>query len=264
MSRRRRSEESSESAGEWLLTYSDLVTLLLTFFVLLFSMAVIDKQKFEEVANSLRSTFLRTSSGDTFNFNKGEELISITQQNNVDNEGESEVNDDPRKSEGQEQQSEEERKAEEIKAQKLQDVKKQVQQAIVKLDLENFVTIIEEKHSLILRLDSVILFDLGSADIKPSGKEILTKIGSILKELDHEIMIQGHTDNLPINTLLFPTNWELSTKRATNVVLHLIDSCNLEPSKLTATGNGEFRPIRPNDTEENRQKNRRIDIVIDK
>jgi len=63
---------------------------------------------------------------------------------------------------------------------------------------------------------------------------------------------------------LFPTNWELSTKRATNVVRFLIDTCELEPSKLTATGNAEFNPIKPNDTQENRQKNRRIDIVIDK
>jgi len=89
-------------------------------------------------------------------------------------------------------------------------------------------------------------------------------MGELLKELDSDAVVQGHTDNLPINTMLFPTNWELSTKRATNVVLFLIDECTLKPQKLTATGNGEFKPVAPNDTEVNRQKNRRIDVVIQK
>jgi chemotaxis protein MotB len=80
--------------------------------------------------------------------------------------------------------------------------------------------------------------------------------------LENEILIQGHTDNVPINTPLFPSNWELSTKRATNVVVYLIESLNLDPSKLTATGNGEYRPIGDNNTAEGRQKNRRIEIMI--
>ena len=132
------------------------------------------------------------------------------------------------------------------------------------MELDDYVKVIDEKTHLTLRIDSVILFDLGKADIKDSGKEALQKIGELLKELDNGAVIQGHTDNLPINTLLFPTNWELSTKRATNVVLFLIAESGVDPTKLTATGNGEFRPIAPNDTEENRQKNRRIDIVIEK
>jgi chemotaxis protein MotB len=110
----------------------------------------------------------------------------------------------------------------------------------------------------------LILFDLGSADIKIDGRNVLKKLGVMLKNLDNEIVIQGHTDNIPINTEIYPTNWELSTKRATNVVLFLIDECGLDPTKLTASGNGEFRPIAPNNSEINRQKNRRIDIVIKK
>jgi len=262
---RKKSEEAAEGAPEWLLTYSDLVTLLLTFFVLLFSMATIDKQKFEEIANSLRSTFMRNSNGELLNQNKGKNLISIIEENSAVDQEQSQVNNDPSMKKEQEQnETKEAKETEKLKEQKLEKVKKQVEEAIKKLELKDYVSIIEEKYSLILRLDSVILFDLGSADIKASGKDILLKLGNMLKELDNDIMIQGHTDNIPINTTLFPTNWELSTKRATNVVLFLVDNCGLNPEKLTATGSGEFKPIRPNDTEENRQKNRRIDIVIDR
>lgn len=260
--RRNKTEVSSEGTPEWLLTYSDLVTLLLTFFVMLFSMATIDKQKFEEIAISLRSSFLNISNGEMFATNKGKDIFAVLERNNAVDEGKFESNNDPEMKKLHEKQLVEAAKA--MKAQKLENVKKQVEEAIIKLNLGEYVRIIEEKELVILRLDSVILFDLGSADITDSGKKILKKLGTMLKELDNDIMIQGHTDNLPINTREFPTNWELSTKRATNVVRFLIDRCGLEPSKLTATGNSEYKPIRTNDTEENRQKNRRIDIVIDK
>jgi len=93
-------------------------------------------------------------------------------------------------------------------------------------------------------------------------EEIIEKVGVILKSLDTEIIVQGHADDRPINTPVFPSNWELSTKRATNVVKFLIDKCGLEEKNLTAAGNAEFKPIAPNDSEYNMQKNRRIDIVI--
>ena len=140
----------------------------------------------------------------------------------------------------------------------------EVREYIEDMELAEHVKVIEEEEQVILRIDSVILFDLGKADIKESGKDTLREVGKLLKEIDSEVVVQGHTDNLPINTTLFPTNWELSTKRATNVVLFLVDESDMDPLKLTATGNGEFRPIAPNDTPENRQKNRRVDIVVDK
>jgi len=111
-------------------------------------------------------------------------------------------------------------------------------------------------------LNSQVLFESGSAEILSEGKRTLDALGKSLIPLENEILIQGHTDNVPINTPLFPSNWELSTKRATNVVVYLIESLNLDPSKLTATGNGEYRPIGDNNTAEGRQKNRRIEIMI--
>lgn len=251
MRRRRKTNNESSGQGSWLLTYSDLVTLLLTFFVMLFSMASIDQQKFREVAHSMRSSFLNISAGDKLLPNSGENIIQIPETIDTSGilSGESDLEDE---------------EGTHIEDVKLQNVKVMVEEAIEKHNLSEYVNIIEEEQSLILRLDSVILFDLGKADIKESGKEILKELGGMFKELDNEITIEGHTDNLPINTMLFPSNWELSTKRATNVVTFLIDNCGLDPEKLTASGRGEFKPIMPNDSPENRQKNRRIDIVVNK
>lgn len=230
--RKRGNGNQEEGAAEWLLTYSDMVTLLLTFFVMLFSMATVDTQKFIQLSNSLRSAFLYESKGDDFlRNNSGKDFVGITAAE---------------------------------KEKKLRNAVQKITEEMERLEISEYVSIIEEQESLVLRFDSVVLFDLGKADILPSGKQVLMKLGDILKELDNEIVIEGHTDNLPINTVLFPTNWELSTKRATNVVIFFVENSGLDPVKLTASGRGEFKPIKPNDTEENRSKNRRIDIIIQK
>jgi chemotaxis protein MotB len=249
-------DEPQDGAPEWMTTYSDLVTLLLTFFILLFSMASVDKQKFEQVAFSLRSAFMNISSGEVMQYNNGEDYISIT-DDNVEPHDEADQNNESKSGKGTGKDG--------MKGEKdIEQFKDEIEILISGMDLGEYVRVIEEKTFITLRIDSLILFDLGKADIKPSGKEPLKKIGNLLDDIDNMMSVQGHTDNLPINTLLFPTNWELSTKRATNVVIFLIKESNLDPTRLTATGNGEFRPIAPNDTEENRQKNRRIDIVIEK
>ena len=247
-------DDPPQGAAEWLTTYSDMVTLLLTFFVLLFSMASVDSKKFEEVAYSLRSAFMHISSGEIFYNNDGTDVVSIFDTNMPEELDVSLNTNDTNTNTGN---------AEE-KKDTVTEFKEQVEELITELDLDEYVHVIDGKTSLTLRMDSLILFDLGKADIKESGKETIRKVAELMKQINTEIAVQGHTDNLPIHTSLFPTNWELSTKRATNVVLFLVKECSLDPTKLTATGNGEFRPIAPNDTEENRQKNRRIDIVIDK
>jgi len=258
MRERRKKNEESGGPAEWLLTYSDLVTLLLTFFVMLFSMASIDQHKFKQIAYSMRSSFLNISGGDRLLNNPGESILPMPKGTDSSETSDSESDDEQNESNPGDEESSQ------LEDVKLQNVKAQVEKAIEKHNLKEYVNIIEEEQSLILRLDSVILFDLGKADIKGSGKEILKELGGMFKELDNEITIEGHTDDLPINTTLFPSNWELSTKRATNVVVFLIENCGLDPKKLTASGRGEFKPIMPNDSPENRQKNRRIDIIVNK
>ena len=119
-----------------------------------------------------------------------------------------------------------------------------------------------------LRVDMVdeILFDSGEATIKPSGREVLTRVGEVLKRAeDRQVVVQGHTDNVQIVGRLaerFPTNWELSAARAVNVARFLQEEVGMDPSRLGAAGFSEYRPRTDNETEKGRQMNRRIEIVL--
>ena len=131
---------------------------------------------------------------------------------------------------------------------------------------EGQIAIQQYEDKLTLNVAEKIFFDSGSAELKPGGKEVLLKVGNILKGLtDKVIRVEGHTDNVPISKSLqaiYPTNWELSAARATTVVRFLQEFAGVPPQMLVAAGFGEYRPIAPNDTPANKQKNRRIEIVL--
>ncbi|KNY26142.1 flagellar motor protein MotB [Pseudobacteroides cellulosolvens] len=255
-------EEQSEGAPEWMVTYSDLVTLLLTFFILLFSMATLDKQKFMEVAKSLRSSFTHTSNGEMFDTNKGKDMIAILESNN----GYAKESKEGDSTEGEKEKSESATKDAKKELEKskitMEDVKKELEITIKEEKISDNVKLLETQDKVILRIDSVILFDSGFADIKKSGLSVLGKIGQMLKKLDNDIIVEGHTDSIPIHNSQYPSNWELSAKRSINVVLFLAKQSGLPSQQLTSTASGEFKPILPNNSEANRAKNRRIDIVI--
>ncbi|HDL19055.1 MAG TPA: chemotaxis protein MotB, partial [Bacteroidetes bacterium] len=120
------------------------------------------------------------------------------------------------------------------------------------------------KNGIAIRMKEKLLFDLGKADIKPSASPILKKIGALAKGWPNNIRVEGHTDNLPIHTLQFPSNWELSAIRAINVVHFLQDQCQVSPTKIYSIGYGENRPLVPNDSPDNRSKNRRVEIYLEK
>ena len=129
-------------------------------------------------------------------------------------------------------------------------------------ELNEHFKVIEDKRGLILRSENAIFFDEGSADIKAEGLAILNEMAATLKDIDKPLIVEGHTDSTPINTTKFPSNWELSTARATNIVKYLINNCGYSPTRLSAVGYGEFAPITDNDNVKNRAKNRRVDIII--
>jgi len=128
------------------------------------------------------------------------------------------------------------------------------------------ITITQLKDKLSLTMVEKVLFDSGSADIKKDGKKVLDRVGEILKQVtDKQINIEGHTDNVSISPRLqqrFSTNWELSTARATTVLRYLQEKAGLDPRLLVAGGFAGYRPVEPNDTEERKAKNRRIEIVL--
>jgi chemotaxis protein MotB len=131
---------------------------------------------------------------------------------------------------------------------------------------EGQIAIQQYENKLTVNVAEKIFFDSGKATLKPGGKEILKKVGAVIKGLaDKVVRVEGHTDNVPIAKLLrptYPTNWELSAARATTVVRFLQDSAGVPPTMLTAAAYSEYQPIAPNDTPANKQKNRRIEIVL--
>jgi chemotaxis protein MotB len=133
------------------------------------------------------------------------------------------------------------------------------------LGFEENVSFSSTEKGLVMRLSDNVLFDLGNAEISSEGLPFLKKISALLAtESSYAIRIEGHTDNLPIHTNKFPSNWELSTSRAVNVLRLFLKEDKHSLAKLSAVGFGEFQPISPNDTPENRAKNRRVEIVLSK
>ena len=155
-------------------------------------------------------------------------------------------------------------KAEQLEraTQTYQDLQKKLEKEIQ----EGKVQLTEMKNRLTMTMVDKIIFPSGSTDISKDGKLVLDKVVSILKDIkDKRIQVEGHTDNVPIVSALkkrFPTNWELSTARATEVVRYLQEQGGLDATLLSATGYSEYQPVAPNDTDDGKHKNRRIEIVL--
>ena len=155
------------------------------------------------------------------------------------------------------------------KAEQLEKATQTYQDLTKKLEKEiqdGQVQITEMKNRLTMTMVDKIIFPSGSAEISKAGKKVLAKVVSILKDVkDKRVQVEGHTDNVPIVSALknrFPTNWELSTARATEVVRYLQEEGGLDPHLLSATGYAEYMPVAPNDTDAGKHKNRRIEIVL--
>ncbi|MCS7231906.1 MAG: OmpA family protein [Elusimicrobiota bacterium] len=145
----------------------------------------------------------------------------------------------------------------------LKKIKQKIDNYVLENRLEKFVsTKITQKEGLIISFSEKYMFDSGKADIYDEAKEVIKNIASLLLDEPNRISIEGHTDNTPINTPEFPSNWELSTKRATNVLKYLLEELKFDPKRLTAAGFGEWHPVAPNDTPENKAKNRRVDLIV--
>ncbi len=235
MRRHRFSDEQGKQAS-WMDTYGDMVTLLLTFFVMLFSMSNLDAAKFRQAALSIQGALGIKYQGPT-----------ISNELNVTDYPEESIED--------------------IDAilGEIEDMEKiytQMKEYIEINRLGNYIEISKEQPGVLIRFKDNILFDSGKADIKDDSKQILSYIVDILNEFNKDIRVEGHTDNVPINNFMFPSNWELSTQRAVNVIKYFIEEKTISPLKLSAVGYGEYHPISDNSTIAGRQANRRVDIVI--
>lgn len=215
-----------------------MVTLLLAFFVLLFAFSEVDVQRFRAILSAFQASIGVLDGGRTVMEMRPDMMGSgAWDLRDVDFY------------------------RPELEAQ-LRAVYTQVQDFVQERGLDIALTVELEERGVTLRFQEGVLFDLGRADIKPEARRFLDEISSLLAALPNPIRIEGHTDNLPIRTERFPSNWELSTARATNVTRYLIEQHGLDPHRLSAAGYGEYRPLVDNDTPENRARNRRVDIVL--
>ena len=227
-------EEITESAarGAWLLTYADLITLILVFFVLLFALS---KTQVEYITDTLKS-FEITIGTET----PKKSLFDIIKKGSL---GERKMLD-------------------QLTGMREVNVFKEITSFISKRDLNENVEAELKEGRIFLRVEGKVLFDSGSADLIPEANLILSDIVEIVKNNpQYDIDVQGHTDNRPITTARFASNWELSAIRATIVLRYLIEEMVSE-DRLTAAGFADLRPVASNDTPEGRRKNRRVEFVL--
>lgn len=277
---RKKWEEEKGIEGGWINTFADLMNLLLCFFVLLFSMSTVDADKYEQIVTSM-SERINIFDGGGNSIGEGAFVTVGTQQpvaisqyfNEFTTSGSSDSSDENSKQTAEQgtqpiDESTEKKVEEKMAAQQKERndaVYKEVVEAARKSNIEDEITINTDKNNQYVQisLNGGILFDSGSEMLKSSAKNLLNKVGDILKMYDnHMIKIEGHTDDVPISGGRYRSNRWLSTARATEVLEYLVDKKKLKPASLEASGLGEYYPVASNATAKGRAQNRRVELKI--
>jgi len=226
MAIRRRKLSDEENTDRWLLTYADLITLLLAFFVVMYSMSQVDAKRFGRVVEALHGVL------------KGGHLV--VEQDEI------------RRQTGHGL----------LQLGDLRMVQSQVEERFRETGMQDIIQTEITERGLVIHIMEQALFNQGSAHLEPGAVDILDRIAEQLASLPNHIRIEGHTDDRPIGTSIYPSNWELSSARATQVVRYLVESYSIQPDRVSALGYGEYRPVRPNNSIENRAANRRVDVLV--
>lgn len=232
---KKKKHEGHANHERWLLTYSDLITLLMIFFIIMYALSNVDVAKYKQMSESLRVAM-----------GGGKTIIGSEDTSNVDSQ--IKPVDDNQTSEAEKN--------------KLEDIKRQVDKYLDQNGLSQSVSAKIDERGLVVSINDTLFFDTGKADIKSDYAKKLIEIGKILNHIDNYVRIEGHTDNVPIKTNEYSSNWQLSAARAANVTELLVNQAGIAPKKLSAIGYGEFRPVSDNGTDAGRLKNRRVDIII--
>lgn len=234
MSRKKSGKEEMRTDA-WIATFSDTMTLLLTFFVLLYSFSTVDAAKFEQIASSLQSVLTGETGKSVLDFNMksgdvpivGEPIETTTPSNSKE------------------------------------DIYKKVEKLIKEKKLEGTIVLKSDTRGVIIQIRENIIFQSGKADVIDKIKPVLKSINVLLSTLPNDIVIEGHTDNIPISNYEYKNNWQLSSARALNVLEYFVyieGQANLKRFRSVACG--EYQPIVPNNNDANRALNRRVNILI--
>jgi len=254
MSRRQKKPEKEGNHERWLVSYADFITLLFAVFVALYAMSQTDKKKTDQLVASLRESFgyVKTgASSEKLNLTESTDLRTIPSiRMEVLTPG------------LRHSQRETSTALAQASTKEFQAIKAAIEENLKKSGAQNKVNVDITKRGLVVSLKEAGFFDSGDATVKQESILLLAMVGRSLAGYSNPVRIEGNTDNVPISSGKYRSNWELSTARATNIVHYLIENYKFRPGKISAVGYGEFRPMADNSTEAGRAKNRRVDIVL--
>lgn len=263
MSHRRRKDSEQENHERWIVSYADFITLLFAFFVVMYSISSVNEGKYRVLSQTLTAAFqeprrsmdpiqigeLARSEGQVPNMMENT-LIEMPETRTVDTKPEvrqmevDEVNSEYRSEE-----------------QRLSYLAAVIENMLSDYVEQELVDVRFSDNRVMVDMKDKMLFTSGSAQLSYTAVQVLREISHILTTLPNQIQVEGNTDDKPIHTEEFPSNWELSAARAASVV-HLMTRMGVDPSRMSAIGYGEYRPVSDNDTDAGRQKNRRVTLVV--
>lgn len=231
-------DEVEEGAPTWIVTFADLVTLLMVFFILLFAMGTIEDEKWKQIKESLKDALGQETipeAGIREGLDVVAQILDEKTIHAVDEVGA-------------------------MVAKEIEQIASEVEEFVYKNKLAGQVEVSSDERGAIITLSDTVLFPPGAARMTFKGRETIKQIFDLLKQFDYQVKIEGHTDNIPIHTEMFPSNWELSAHRAAEVARMLVDE-GFPPNKLSIEGFAGYRPKVANDSPQNRAINRRIEVV---
>ena len=232
----RKQPESHEGSERWLITYADMITLLMVFFIVMYSMANTDLKKFAQVAESMQIAFNVSGVG----AGKG----GILEGKDDLETGPSIINKLPPRQHD------------------FVSVSADLSAFATQAGLQGEISVNMTMEGIIISLSDALAFAPGSAELRPEAMETLHQVAAVLQTTENSVRIEGHTDNVSTNSPMYPTNWELSAARAVSMVRYMIEHEGIHPRRLSAAGYAEFKPVAGNESRGNRALNRRADVVI--
>ncbi|MBD2845483.1 OmpA family protein [Paenibacillus sp. IB182496] len=254
MSKKHKRDDHEEHADEtWLIPYADLLTLLLALFIVLYATSSVDAKKFEDMSKAFSVAF-NTGSGVLQNsavITTGQQFENATRERRTGSGGQTDAQEMEREALMQ------------LEQEDLEELKGQLDEYIRQNGLTTQLDTKLNQSQLMITIRDNALFASGSAIVKPDARELAVAISNMLQQYpNYQIIVSGHTDNQPISTPAFESNWELSSKRALEFMNILMENPELDRQRLRATAYGEYHPVDTNDTEAGRAKNRRVEVSI--
>ncbi|MFD1851068.1 flagellar motor protein MotS [Oceanobacillus bengalensis] len=258
----RRRKSTNGGAPKWMVTYSDMVTLILVFFILLFSMSQISQEKFDAVSDSFQNRMIFDFFPSAVPLDNPTDNSEHEKEDELSNEFEDPLNLGSNEKDEEEATGDIVEETEETEIDSLTQLINDVESFLDENKLNDVISATRTTRGVELVLQDSILFEPGEAEILDEGIPFLERIGTLLSRIENDIKVEGHTDTNPMNSYRYPSNWELSGARASVVVRFLVNELDINQSRFSIAGYGETMPIAPNDSKANMTKNRRVEIII--